>query len=320
MKQRRIWSLLLALLFVLAPMLQVFAAEQELTFRRIAGENRYETAVTLSQETYRTADNVVIVSGEDWPDALIGGRFAVHVEGPLLLSKKESISKDTIEEIKRLEAKQVYVLGGNATISDEIMNDLKKYNPIRLSGKDRIETASVVNQWIIDDFNSRSPVPPFQSFYVSSHTFADALSATPVLLQYGNGVGLLQLIDKEFPNPPYSDVKIGGNADEFANHIAGEDRYETSAKLYGQGVKGYESIVIVNGDDYPDGLASTPFAIQKNASILITKKDVLPESIRKVLIDEANSEYSTRKSIFFVGGENSISEKIMHQIADIFKE
>lgn len=155
---------------MLAPLLHVFAAEQELTFRRIAGENRYETAVKLSQETYRTADNVVIVSGEDWPDALIGGRFAVHVDGPLLLSKKESISKDTIEEIKRMEAKQVYVLGGNATISDEIMNELKKYNPIRLSGKDRIETARVVNQWIIDDFNSRSPVPTFQTFDVTSHS------------------------------------------------------------------------------------------------------------------------------------------------------
>lgn len=238
----------------------------------------------------------------------------------MLLSNKEKVPQETIAEIKRLNPQQVYVIGGTSTLSNEIIVELDEYDPIRLSGNNRIETARAVNHWIIHDFNTRGQIPTFQSFYVSSHTFADTLSATPVLLQYGNGVGLLQLIDKEFPNPPYSDVKIGGNADEFANHIAGEDRYETSAKLYGQGVKGYESIVIVNGDDYPDGLASTPFAIQKNASILITKKDVLPESIRKVLIDEANSEYSTRKSIFFVGGENSISEKIMHQIADIFKE
>lgn len=140
-----------------------------------------------------------------------------------------------------------------------------------------------------------------------------------MLLQYGNGIGLLQLIDKEFPNPPCSDVKIGGNADGFANHIAGEDRYETSALLYGQGVEGYDSIVIVNGEDYPDGLAATPFAAHQNASILITKKETLPDSIRKIVAEEANSEYGKRTHIYFVGGENSISENIINQIKDIFK-
>lgn len=90
---------------------------------RIAGSNRYDTAAQVSKFAYPTGANVAyVVSGEDWPDGLSAGSFA---DGPILFVTANGIPKVTRDEIKRLKAKRVIVIGGTNVVSNSVLYELE---------------------------------------------------------------------------------------------------------------------------------------------------------------------------------------------------
>ena len=73
----------------------------------ISGADIYETAVRISQETWETADTVVLAKGTDFPDALAGGPLVFKEIAPILLTKSEELTAVTKDEIIRLGARNV---------------------------------------------------------------------------------------------------------------------------------------------------------------------------------------------------------------------
>ena len=85
---------------------------------RVAGADRYATAVAISQASFPgTAASVYLATGANFPDALAGGVAAALAPGPLLLTLAACLPPNVAAEIIRLGATQVFILGGTSVIS-----------------------------------------------------------------------------------------------------------------------------------------------------------------------------------------------------------
>lgn len=92
---------------------------------RIAGNNRYETSVKVSQAAFPNGANTVyVVSGTNFPDALSVGPLAS--DGPILLTDPNRLPPEVAAEIRRLKAKKVVIVGGPAAVSNTVEAELGK--------------------------------------------------------------------------------------------------------------------------------------------------------------------------------------------------
>ena len=155
------------------------AKEVNNSIERISGLNRYETSLQVAlKSSPATIQNVVLASGNNFPDALAGVPLAFQKNAPLLLvdAIPES-SKDTLDYIKTHLEKEgtIYILGGTAVIPDTFIKALTgmgyKYEKIlRLGGIDRYETSLAIARELQHDGT--------QFFIATGDNYPDALSAS----------------------------------------------------------------------------------------------------------------------------------------------
>ncbi|WLR42652.1 cell wall-binding repeat-containing protein [Bacillus carboniphilus] len=148
--------------------------ELNLEVNRIFGQNRYETAAAIAEElrenfpyglyAHAPSDKAFVVSGEDFPDALSAG--SVSFDSPILLTKKNELPEATREQLKHYN--EVYVVGGPAVISDEVVNSIP--NAVRIYGQDRYETSLEV----VKEFRDRTATEIGVNI-ATGENFADAL-------------------------------------------------------------------------------------------------------------------------------------------------
>ncbi|WP_051599164.1 cell wall-binding repeat-containing protein [Metaclostridioides mangenotii] len=110
---------------------------------KLVGENRYQTAIKVSNEGWDEAKAVVIVNSDSIVDALSVTPYAKWLGGPILLTEGNKLNSDTKKEILRLKAKAVKVIGGESAVSNSVINELKSMNLYveRISGNDRYGTS-----------------------------------------------------------------------------------------------------------------------------------------------------------------------------------
>ncbi len=93
---------------------------------RLAGEDRYETAIAISN--YHQSDEVgklYMAVGNNFPDALTGGVVAGLNTTPLLLARGEGELKQPLTtELQRLSPSQVHLLGGDTAIGEDMANQI----------------------------------------------------------------------------------------------------------------------------------------------------------------------------------------------------
>lgn len=96
---------------------------------RWAGSDRYGTAAAISHEAYAVgeAGEVFIASGEVFSDALALGPMAGHSPYPILLVRSDSIPSSTLAELRRLHPRRIHLIGGPATISDDVRLQLEAF-------------------------------------------------------------------------------------------------------------------------------------------------------------------------------------------------
>ena len=116
------------------------------TDEQLIGSNRTDTAVKISKEGWYSADTVILVNDAAIPDALTATPLAYAKNAPILLTGKGGLTKATANEIKRLGAKDVIMIGGDAVLPAKIENDLKalKVKADRVKGATREETALAI--------------------------------------------------------------------------------------------------------------------------------------------------------------------------------
>jgi len=119
--------------------------------RRIAGENRYETAALIGAE-YGTAETVFVATGQGdmatglaLADALTAASVAGSQGAPVLLTRTGTLPAATAEVISDLGATQIVVVGGPDAVSDDVLSQLNAIAPTeRVAGDDRYTTAAAL--------------------------------------------------------------------------------------------------------------------------------------------------------------------------------
>lgn len=92
---------------------------------RIAGDDRYATAVRTSAHTFALASTVYVATAGDYPDCLAGSAAAASAQGPVLLVDRDAVPQAVTEEIARLRALRVVVLGGDQAVSEAAADRLR---------------------------------------------------------------------------------------------------------------------------------------------------------------------------------------------------
>lgn len=335
--KKRILSTILALTLTVSTAIPIVSLAKEdvkvetekMKVERISGIDRYDTAVKASQETFKNESKyVVIASGEDFIDALVGGSLTSQVNAPLLLVKKNSVSKEVLEEIKRLEPEEIFILGGANTISEKVEKEIANlgFKIERLAGKDRVETALKISGKRFRLSEPTSQASGDLDAAIDGNDFADALSAGPF-------IGEMAKLKKGFYQLyPYMkgttvdgiDMVFGGTSSVPRGPVekyrfAGADRYETAvevAKAYKNVLrKDIDTIILVDGTKYPDALASASVASMNNGAVLLTNPKKLSKLTKEYIVGNKNI-----KNIIIVGGENSVSSSIENELKSIDTE
>lgn len=96
---------------------------------RLSGSDRYKTAVEVAK-AYKTMlkmdiDTIVLVSGENYPDALTSTPLASKQNAAVLLTKSDKLNVDTKEYIKsNPNIKNIIIVGGENSVSKDVEKEL----------------------------------------------------------------------------------------------------------------------------------------------------------------------------------------------------
>lgn len=93
---------------------------------RTSGDDRYDTAVAVSQNIEPGVDTVFVATGQDFPDALTGAALAGHLEGPVLLVKEDRIPSSVEAELLRLRSGDIRILGGDSAVNRNVETTLEE--------------------------------------------------------------------------------------------------------------------------------------------------------------------------------------------------
>ncbi|HEY5187311.1 MAG TPA: cell wall-binding repeat-containing protein [Actinomycetes bacterium] len=92
------------------------------TVRRLSGVDRYGTAAAISQAFFGSASRVFLATGSGFADALSAAALAAAVDGPVLLSDYACVPAADLNEISRLSANQITLVGGPGALSSAVQN------------------------------------------------------------------------------------------------------------------------------------------------------------------------------------------------------
>ena len=275
------------------------SASGSATSGRLAGPNRYSTAVEISKATFGPGvDAVYIATGVNFPDALAGSA-ASGGDGPILLATKGAVGGATLTELRRLKPKRIIVLGGTGAVSAAVESTLKKHAPTtRQAGADRYSTAAAISA---GHFQPGAAT----AFVATGEDFPDALAGGPAAAKLGGPILLTQR--DRLPSATVSELRrlkpkrivvLGGTgvvstAVENAlkgytpgkvSRLAGADRYSTgraiSQNAFGPGVP---VAYVATGANFPDALAGGAAGAFKNGPVLLVAGAAIPKATKDEL-------------------------------------
>lgn len=303
---------------------------------KMTGVDRYDTATKISQMGWKTgADTVVIVNGNEkhMVDGLSATPLASVNDAPVLLSNNGKLPSDTVQELKRLKPKKVYIIGGTtsvpATVVNSIKNTVSNVNITRIGGSTRYETSLAIAKEI-DKTNDVSKI-----FVSGGNGEVDALSIAsvagkakaPIILTDVNKVdsNVYNFIKSENVGDAYfigGEKRISDKAinqinqvvskDVSKNRIAGNTRKDTNAKVIEKFYTGSElkGTIITKDDVIVDALTVGSFAAKNDMPVVIGKESL--STAQKKALSGKKTE-----NIYQAGG--GTKQSVMDTLKDILK-
>ncbi len=168
------------------------AARPAANVQRIAGANRYLTAVAVAEEAMARWDaagvdrgeDVLLASGASFPDALAAGQLVAAARLPLLLSPPTRLLDEVADAVADIGPVEVIGVGGPAALSDDVLRATRAPWS-RLAGPNRYETAGLVAEAAV-----AAGAPGLDVLVALGTNFPDALGAGAYVAHLG-GVLLL---------------------------------------------------------------------------------------------------------------------------------
>lgn len=301
-------------------------------YNRTYGQTAIDTAVEISKNNWsrleeqslnigsETLDGkfVILARSDEFPDSLAASTLASSIDSPILLVNNEELSKSVIDEMLRLEANHVLLIGGENAISEKVSTTLLKHglNPARIAGENRYKTAVEIAK-VIDGSSSDT------TFVVSGEAFPDALSVSSFASRFGSPI--LFTKKDELPSETEAFLKeqdaastyiIGGESVIDSNvyknipstkitRLGGEDRYDTNFKVllhFGLSDASQE-MYFATGLKFPDALTGGAIAARRGEAIMLVHPKYTNQALEKSLLYINNKGINNYQ---ILGGPNAI--------------
>ncbi|PKQ21083.1 MAG: hypothetical protein CVT66_01080 [Actinobacteria bacterium HGW-Actinobacteria-6] len=301
---------------------------------RLAGADRYETSVQISQEAFPNgSDAVIIATGANWPDALCGSALAGAVDAPILLAAPGGLSTAVKAEITRLGAVDAYILGNEKAVSvaiEQVLDDMLSGYVDRLAGRDRYWTAKAITNKVIE---LRPSAYDGTALVTTGGNYADAMAAAPlsaalawpILLENPLSHSVYAPADLSHAIILGGETAVSQTAENYlasligagdVERLAGANRYETAAMIAQYGVDSgmhWNGVGIACGMNFPDALAGGASLGRLGAVVLLTPPAALAPAAASKLEDNA-VDITT---VYILGGPTAVSPAVKAEVLSI---
>jgi putative cell wall-binding protein len=250
---------------------------------RLQGDDRYGTAAAISAAAFPDgAGDVVVASGESFPDALSAAPLAHALGGPVLLVRAGSVPAAVTAELSRLHATHVVVVGGTGAVSSTVEAALRSDvgNVERLQGDDRYGTAQAVAAAVRTAESSSGAAP--EVVVASGEQFADALAGGAYAAAKGAPLLLTRAASVPAPTAaalgslrPKAVTLLGGtgavgtgvegqlgtSTGAPVTRLQGSDRYGTAAAVSEHLAPTADVVLLASGASFPDAVAGAALGL-----------------------------------------------------------
>lgn len=160
---------------------------------RLGGTDRYDTARLVAQRVTAlpggSGAQVVIASGENFPDALCAAPVAASAGWPILLTRETQLPGATRDALTQLGTVSSVVVGGEQAVSASVEAQVPA--PRRWAGANRYDTSRV----IADEGRALGLLDSARLGFATGRDFPDALNAGPHAGASGMAVVLTNGVD-----------------------------------------------------------------------------------------------------------------------------
>lgn len=296
---------------------------------RTSGKDRIETSIEISKKHFSKSRYVIIARSDLFPDSLTATVLASQLDAPILLTSTHKLYERVIEELKRLDAKEIIIVGGVNSISEIVRKELEPYDighdVERLHGEDRYGTSEMVAKRIAGLTNIKNT-----AIFASGEVFPDALSISPyasrerhpILLVTKNSIpsqvkrAIEDLsISKSYIVGGENTIgkEVSNNLPQTVERFAGIDRYETAIIIAKEKYSSAKKTFVASGEKFSDALVVGPAAYKQNLPILLSPGSKVNESLRSYI------HGSDIESLEIVGGEMTLNTNVKDKLNESIK-
>lgn len=306
---------------------------------RLAGDDRIQTAVQVSQAAFPGgSDGVILADAWSYPDVLCGVPLAQAQRTPILLVNPGHLDTAVAAEIERLRGSRsgaefpVTVLGGTASVSARTAEQactLAGGSMTRLGGADRYETSGCIAVRLRELRGA-----PRRVFIASGAGFADALSVSAYAARRGDPIlltppeALSAAAESSVASAETSSVIIVGGENAISSKVeteaaslgrscerwAGVDRYATSAVVAEHALAdgmSMERFVLASGESFADAVSGGVLAARVNGVVALTASATLTPDTASLV-----AAHGTRVlDAYVLGGSVAVAPQVENDLA-----
>ena len=294
---------------------------------RIDGRDRIETAINISKQTFNKAKTVIVVRHDLFPDSMTASVLAKLKDAPILLNPTDKLDSRVADEIKRLGAEEIIIVGGQNSVSEKVREELKAYdsdkNVERIAGADRYGTSEMVAKRVVGITGKKNT-----GVVASGQVFPDALSVGTFASRDGYPILLVKKdsipsqIERAIKDLEINKTYIAGGTNTISKsteaklpgvleRMAGNTRYETSVAIAKSKFGASKEAYIASGEEFADALVISPISGKFNRPTLLVSRNKNTNSPVKTYIRNAGFT-----SITAIGGERFVPYSVLEDLVN----
>lgn len=305
----------------------------ENTIQRFFGLDRYKTAKRIAEEVNKgQTENIILASGNNFPDALSSSVLAYQLKAPILLVDTSAASSvEAFEYIKEhlSPSGSIYMTGGISVIGKDFRVKLNQMGYVdtqifQLGGSDRYETSVR----IAETLNTIKGTPVI---LVTGTDFKDALAISSFAAYEGWPMLLIgeyvpSSVEQYLKNIQPSKIYIVGSSSSVSpntekqvrellpstqvERLAGNDEFSTGAIVMKKFAPDPRNVYIASGSVFADALSGSILAAQTSSPIILV--DPTSTNPPTVITDYLKS--LKKPNIYVFGGEGAIPNPLLESI------
>lgn len=320
-----------------------FAQDGRAAHLVIAGSDRFATSAQMSQRAFPDgAASVVLATGRNWPDALGGASLAGAVNGPVLLVDTNAVPSVAMDEIRRLGADRIFILGGASAIGPDaeasLVAEFGRSAVERIAGATRYATAEKVAARVVAEQGAEWDGT---CLLATGANFPDALAASPLAASKGwplllsEKASLTDVARSRIVAMGAKAVVVLGGSGALSptvesqvrsipgvtsvGRLSGADRYETAVRVarYGHDKAGlaWNGLALSTGMNYPDALSGGVAQGRLGSVVLLTRPNALSAATQACM----QAERSQITDVVYLGGGAAVGIPVRASVQAILR-